>query len=43
MLKKSILIEKKSRVSSNNLQLLIKNETHEASIPIEDIGFIVID
>lgn len=43
MLKKSILIEKKSSVTCKNLQLLIKNETREASIPIEDIGFIVLD
>jgi CRISPR-associated protein Cas1 len=43
MLKKSILIEKKSSVTCKNLQLLIKNETREASIPIEDIGFLVID
>ncbi len=43
MLKKSILIEKKSQVTCKNLQLLIKNETREASIPIEDIGFLVID
>lgn len=43
MLKKSILIEKKSKVTTKNLQLLIKNENREASIPIEDIGFIVID
>jgi len=43
MLKKSILIEKKSSITCENLQLIIKNETREASIPIEDIGFIVID
>ncbi|WP_346881626.1 type II CRISPR-associated endonuclease Cas1 [uncultured Algibacter sp.] len=43
MLKKSILIEKKSTVTTTNLQLLIKNETREASIPAEDIGFVVID
>ena len=43
MLKKSILIEKKSSVTCKNLQLIVKNETREASIPIEDIGFIVLD
>ncbi len=43
MLKKSILIEKKSSVTCKDLQLKIKNETREASIPIEDIGFLVID
>lgn len=43
MLKKSILIERKSKVTCKNLQLVIKNESREATIPIEDIGFIVID
>ncbi|SFN81129.1 CRISP-associated protein Cas1 [Bizionia echini] len=43
MLKKSILIEKKSKITVKNLQLLIKSETREASIPIEDIGFLIID
>lgn len=43
MLKKSILIEKKSKITTKNLQLVIKNEVREATIPIEDIGFIVID
>lgn len=43
MLKKSILIEKKSSVTCKDLQLLIKNETREGTVPIEDIGFIIID
>lgn len=43
MLKKSILIEKKSKVTVKDLQLHIKSESREASIPIEDIGFIVVD
>lgn len=43
MLKKSILIENKSRVTTKNLQLVIKNDYRESTIPIEDIGFIVID
>lgn len=43
MLKKSILIEKKSQVTTKNQQLVIKNDSREATIPIEDIGFIVID
>lgn len=43
MLKKSILIEKKSQVTTKNQQLVIKNESREATIPIEDIGFIVMD
>ncbi|MCF6296284.1 MAG: type II CRISPR-associated endonuclease Cas1 [Flavobacteriaceae bacterium] len=43
MLKKSILIENKSSINCKNLQLVIKSETREASIPIEDIGFLIID
>ena len=43
MLKKSILIEKKTKLTCKDLQLKIKSETREASIPIEDIGFLVID
>lgn len=43
MLKKSILIENKSSITAKNLQLQISTNTREASIPIEDIGFIVID
>ena len=43
MLKKSILLENKASVSTKNLQLVIKTEVRESSIPIEDIGFIVID
>src|SRR5690606_35554263 len=43
MLKKSILVEKKSKITTKNLQLHIQNEAREASIPIEDIGFVVID
>lgn len=43
MLKKSILIENKSSISSKNLQLIVKSETREGSIPIEEIGFLVLD
>lgn len=43
MIKKTILIENKSSISSKNLQLVIKSEIRETSIPIEDIGFLVID
>ncbi|MBU2940260.1 type II CRISPR-associated endonuclease Cas1 [Lacinutrix sp. C3R15] len=43
MLKKSILIEKKSKVTTKNLQLIIENEFRKANIPIEDIGYIVLD
>jgi CRISPR-associated protein Cas1 len=43
MLKKSILLENKASISTKNLQLVIKSEIRESTIPIEDIGFIVID
>ena len=43
MLKKSILIEQKSKVTCKNLQLYITNDVREGIIPIEDIGFLVID
>lgn len=43
MLKKTILLENKATLTTKNRQLVIKSETRESSIPIEDIGFIVID
>lgn len=43
MLKKTILIENKSSIAAKNLQLLIKSEIRESSIPIEEIGFLVLD
>ena len=43
MLKKTILVERKTKINCKHLQLKLSNEDREASIPIEDIGFIVID
>lgn len=43
MLKKSVLLENKASISTKNLQLVIKSEIRESTIPIEDIGYIVID
>ena len=43
MLKKTILLENKASLSAKNLQLVIKSEIRESTIPIEDIGFLVID
>lgn len=43
MLKKSILIENKTAITAKNLQLVIKSEIRESAIPIEDIGFLVLD
>lgn len=43
MLKKSILLQNKASITSKNLQLIIKSDIRESTIPIEDIGFLVID
>jgi CRISPR-associated protein Cas1 len=43
MIKKSILIENKTSLTAKNLQLIIKSEIQERAIPIEDIGFLVLD
>ena len=43
MLKKSILIENKSSITTQKLQLVVKSEIRESVIPIEDIGYLVID
>ena len=43
MLKKTILLDNKASLTAKNLQLVIKSEIRENSIPIEDIGFLVID
>jgi len=43
MLKKTILLENKASLSAKNLQLVIKTDSKEATVPIEDIGFLVID
>ena len=43
MLKKTILLENKASLTAKNQQLVIKTETRESTIPIEDIGFLVID
>lgn len=43
MLKRTILIENKSAVTMKNQQLVLKTELRESTIPIEDIGFLVLD
>ncbi len=43
MIKKSILIENKTSISLKSRQLVIKSEIRESSIPVEDIGFLVLD
>src|SRR5690554_2808122 len=43
MIKRTLLLENKASITSKNLQLVIKTEAKESTIPIEDIGFIVLD
>lgn len=43
MIKRTLLLENKANVTTQNLQLVIKSTTREATIPIEEIGFLVID
>jgi len=43
MLKRTLLFENKVFISTKLQQLCIKTESREVSIPIEDIGFVVID
>ncbi|GIZ08446.1 type II CRISPR-associated endonuclease Cas1 [Flavobacterium sp. UMI-01] len=43
MIKRTLLIENKASISVKHLQLVVKTEIRESTIPIEDIGFIVID
>ncbi|WP_369765421.1 type II CRISPR-associated endonuclease Cas1 [Flavobacterium sp. WC2429] len=43
MIKRTILVENKSSITTKNLQLVLKTETRETTIPIEDIGFLLLD
>ncbi len=43
MIKRSILVENKTSISTKNQQLVLKSEIRENTIPIEDIGFLVLD
>jgi len=43
MIKKSILIESRSSITTKNLQLVIESEIRQSTIPIEDIGILVLD
>ncbi len=43
MIKKSLLIENKCSITTKNNQLIIKSEIRESTIPIEEIGFLVLD
>ena len=43
MIKRTILVENKTSITAKNFQLILKSEIRESSIPIEDIGFLVLD
>jgi len=43
MLKRTLLIENRASISTKNLQLVIKTDTKESTVPVEDIGFLVLD
>jgi CRISPR-associated protein Cas1 len=43
MIKRTILIENKSAITTKNQQLVLKSDIRESTIPIEDIGFLVLD
>lgn len=43
MIKKSLLVENKTVITTKNLQLVLKSDIRESTIPVEDIGFLVID
>lgn len=43
MIKRTLLVENKSSITTKNLQLVIKTESKESTVPIEDIGFLVLD
>ncbi|WP_298152415.1 type II CRISPR-associated endonuclease Cas1 [Flavobacterium sp.] len=43
MIKKTLLIETKTSITVKKSQLILKSDTGERTIPIEDIGFVVID
>lgn len=43
MIKRTLLLENKASITTQHQQLVIKTEHREATVPIEDIGFVVID
>lgn len=43
MIKRTLLVENRNSITTKNQQLVIKSETKESSIPIEDVGFLVLD
>lgn len=43
MIKRTVLVENKSSIKVRNNQLIIQSDVRESSLPIEDIGFLVLD
>jgi len=43
MIKRTLLVENKTVITTKNLQLVLKSQIRESTVPIEDIGFLVID
>ena len=43
MIKRTLLVENKTTITTKNLQLVLKSDIRESTVPIEDIGFLVID
>lgn len=43
MIKRTLLVENKTVITTKNQQLVLKSEFREGTVPIEDIGFLVID
>jgi CRISPR-associated protein Cas1 len=43
MIKRTLFFENKCSLTTKNEQLFIKTETRDAAVPIEDIGFIIIE
>lgn len=43
MIKRTLFFGNKASLTTKNKQLIVKTEAREASIPIEDIGFVVIE
>jgi len=43
MIKRTLFFENKAALTTQNEQLIIKTETKEATVPIEDIGYVVIE
>jgi CRISPR-associated protein Cas1 len=43
MIKRTLLVENKTVITTKNLQLVLKSDVRESTVPIEDIGFLVMD